>query len=157
MNDPTEPKKDSAANAQTSADPAAQPTSRRGGRRPGAGQRKFVPTDEQKAFVKLLIGSGRPHEHICKAIFNPSTKKAIGCDLFVKAFAHEIEIGRIEAGAIVSVSMFAQIKKGNMTSIIWYTKNVWGWRDHPEPTKPAGNDEYAGQQVIHVRVTGGLP
>jgi hypothetical protein len=93
-------------------------------------------------------------------IVNPSTKKPIGPGLFANVFADEIRIGRLDADAVVAKSMLAQIKKGNTVLTIWYTKNMWGWRDQPEATKPAPNsDEYAktGSHTLRLIVTGGLP
>jgi hypothetical protein len=92
-------------------------------------------------------------------IVNPSTKKPIGPGLFAKVFVDEVRIGRLEAAAVVAKSMLAQIKKGNTVLTIWYTKNMWGWRDQPEATKPPNSDEYAKGRPHELRliVTGGLP
>jgi hypothetical protein len=129
-----------------------------GGRRRGSGRKRFVATDEQRRFVKMLVGSGRPHQQICLAIINPGSKKPLSPGLFAKVFKDEILVGRIEADTVVSVSMFAQIRKLNTAMTIWYQKNNWGWRDHPEPTKRAGNDDYAGgPRTVRVIVEGGLP
>jgi hypothetical protein len=112
--------------------------------------------------VRLLIGCGRPYEQICPMIINPSKGKPIGPELFVKVFAREIEVGRIEMDTIVAASMAGRIRKGSDTMIIWYTKNRWGWRDAPEPTPrvPARGDEYekaGGERKVVVVVEGGLP
>jgi hypothetical protein len=112
--------------------------------------------------VKLLIGSGRLPEQICPCITNPSTKKPIGIGLFHRVFKEEIEQGCAQMDTLVATSMMAQIRKGNATLIIWYTKNRWGWRDAPEPTPrvPARGDEYekaGGVRTVTVVVEGGLP
>jgi hypothetical protein len=72
---------------------------------------------------------GRPQELVCMAITNPYTKKPISVESLQKHFAHEISVGQAEVDAIAAVSLVAQMKKGNVTSTIWYTKNRWGWRD----------------------------
>ncbi len=68
----------------------------RGGKRAGAGSPPFIPTPEQRTVVKLLIGSGRPHEEIVTAIKNSKTNKPISIETLHKAFKEEIRIGQVE-------------------------------------------------------------
>lgn len=137
------------------------PKHKRGGTRPGAGQKPFEPTEEQRTVVKLLAGSGRPQEVIALAVTNPHTKKPMSVESLQRHFAHELEVGGAEMDTVVVASMAGRIRKGSDTMIIWYTKNKWGWRDHPEATKvPGKGDEYnpaAGERKIVLEVIGGLP
>ena len=116
-----------------------------------------MPTEDHRTTVKLLVGVGRPIEVIALAITNPYTQKPIGPRLLKRLFKHEIEVGQAEVDAVAAVSLVALMKKGNVAATVWFTKNRWGWRDHPESTK-AGNDDYAGgPRTIRVIVEGGLP
>jgi hypothetical protein len=152
------------APATTTSNKAKKPrkpkTGKRGGKRLNAGQPPFVPTDDHRTSVKLLIGLGRPEELVRLAITNPYTKKPISIETLHRHFAHEIEVGQAEIDMVVGASMAARIRKGSDTMMIWYSKNRWGWRDHPESTKPPGNDEYngkGGDRTVRVVVEGGLP
>src|SRR3984893_12865768 len=67
---------------------------------------------------------------------------AVGCripisrDVPERAFAHELEVGSIEMDIAAMKSMAMQIKKGNTTMLIWYSKNRWGWRDNCDTMLP---------------------
>ena len=64
---------------------------RRGGRPP------FVPTDEQRKSVKILVGLGILEEHICALVRD----RPIGLDTLRKYFRKEIEMGAVELNAQV--------------------------------------------------------
>lgn len=101
----------------------------RGGKRPGAGAPSFIPTPEQQAVVRLLIGSGRPHDEIVTAIKNPRTSKPISIETLHKAFTEEIRSGQVEMNTLAMTGLAGQLKGGNMTAIIWWSKNRMGWQD----------------------------
>lgn len=127
-----------------------------GGKRAGAGRKAFAPTDQQRMFVKLLIGiPNRPYESICSAIINPLTKQPISVDTFAKAFAEEIRTARIEMDALLAEAMAKRVKAGSDTQIIWQSKNRWGWRDRPEDLSKV--DPVNTSAELTIRVVGGLP
>ena len=100
---------------------------------------------------------GVAQERICFAI-KDKKGKAISEDTLVKAFKHEISIGLIELEAIATSALTTQMKKGNMTAIIWFTKNRMRWRDDPDYKPGGGKTDPAGTDVHHVvEVEGGLP
>ena len=117
-------------------------------------------TSEQKQLVKLLVGMGTPQERICKGILNPHSHKPISVETLLKAFAAEIESGLVEMESIVGLSHAQQIKKGNMTAIIWWQKNRAGWRDDPDAAQrahEAKTDPARADMKHEVEIVGGLP
>jgi hypothetical protein len=103
---------------------------------------------------------GTPQERIVKGILNPHSKKPISVETLVRAFADELEMGMTEMESIVGLSLAQQIKKGNMTAIIWWTKNRAGWRDDPDAAQRAreAKTDPARADVKHeVEIIGGLP
>lgn len=102
----------------------------------GPGRPRFAPTDAQRQNVKTMIGFGVPHERICAGLPNPDTGTPITRETFTSAFAAEIAAGTAEMDAMVATSHALKIKEGNMTAIVWYQKNRWGWRDQPAEAPP---------------------
>jgi len=82
--------------------------------------------------VQLLVGVGISHEQICKCIRNPHTRRPIGVKTLERCFPQEIDRGRAATDALVATMLMEKIKEGNVTAIIWFTKNRWGWADHVE-------------------------
>jgi hypothetical protein len=127
----------------------------------GRGQPPFEPSKDQRTLVKLMAGFGIPHDRMRLGITNPYTKKPISRDVLERAFARELEIGTIEMDIAAMKSITAQIKKGNVTMLIWYSKNRWGWRDSYDATLRggAGGVEEAsnGQRGMVITIRGGLP
>jgi hypothetical protein len=127
----------------------------------GRGQPPFEPTKDQRTLVKLMAGFGIPHDRMRLGITNPYTKKPISRDVLERAFAHELEVDSIEMDIAAMKSMAMQIKKGNTTMLIWYSKNRWGWRDNCDTMLRdcgggGGNGEHGERgMVITIRV--GLP
>jgi hypothetical protein len=133
------------------------PRANSGGPRRGAGRKPFEPLKEQRELVKLLVGSGRPQESICAGIINPETGKPISVETFQKAFAHEIEVGRSEMDALIAKSAASRIKKGSDTMIIWHQKNLWGWRNEPEPKQIDAIEPGAATIRYVIEMTNALP
>ena len=90
---------------------------------------KFEPTKEQRDLVKLLAGYDIPEFRICKLIRNQHTRRCIAIQTLHKHFEEELEIGRETMNAVCLTMLSSQIRKGNMTAIIWYMKNQMGWKD----------------------------
>lgn len=133
------------------------PRANSGGSRPGAGRKPFAPLEQQRELVKLLIGSGRPQESICAGIINPETKKPISVETFQKVFAREIEVGRSEMDALIARSAARRIKMGSDTMIIWHQKNLWGWRNEPEPKQIDAIESGATTIRYVIEMTNALP
>jgi hypothetical protein len=89
----------------------------------------FEPTKEHRELVKLLAGYGIPDARIVKVIRNPHPRRPICIETLHKHFADELESGAMEMDAIACTMLSMQIRKGNLTAIIWYQKNRMGWRD----------------------------
>jgi hypothetical protein len=58
------------------------------------GMPRFVPTDDERALVKLLIASGYAQHLVCKCISNRRGSH-IGESTLKRAFAHELEERRV--------------------------------------------------------------
>jgi hypothetical protein len=107
-----------------------QPSQRVGGRpRDPQLEEQWEPTKEQRDLVKLLAGYDVSEWKICRLIRNPLTRRSITIETLHKHFEEEIEIGHEEMDAICLTMLTMQLRKGNMTAIIWYMKNRLGWKD----------------------------
>lgn len=95
----------------------------------GGGMPPFIPTDEQRGVVELMAGFGIDQVRIRSVIINPRTGKGISLETLEKAFREELDRGMAKMDALVATSHAQQIKAGNITAIIWYQKNRWGWSD----------------------------
>lgn len=113
------------------------------------GMPDFVPHPDQRSIVAALSAAGFGADQICRAIVNPRTGKAISPTTLYKVFADEMENGRSIVDGIAMGSMVEQMRKGNMTAIIWYTRNRWGWRDAVDHNITARNED-GGEVIIHV-------
>jgi hypothetical protein len=61
---------------------------------------RFVPTDEERALVKLLIANGYAQHLVCKCISN-RLGSHISESTLKRAFAHELKVGKVELDTIV--------------------------------------------------------
>lgn len=114
-----------------------------GGKRPGAGRKPFIPTDDQRAKVAMLARCGVKYETICREVLNPKTLKAINEKTLRKAFEEELKEGNsiAEARLIMKASAIA---KGSdavaLRSVMFLLHCKFGWREAtletPAPTQP---------------------
>lgn len=118
------------------------------------GKPEFVPTEGQRNAVTLMVAGGMTHERIRFAIINEDTKAPISKDTLEKVFRRELDEGQANVDAIVLGALMANVRKGNMTAIIWYQKNRMGWTD-ASPFEGGGGG--GGQHEQRVIITGGLP
>jgi hypothetical protein len=91
----------------------------------------FIPSDEQRAVVISMKGMGVADEMIRLAVLNPETRNPIGLTTLKRVFARELEIGMATVTGMYSVGMAKNLRGGNVTSGIWWSKNMMGWRDSP--------------------------
>src|SRR5437879_12729100 len=67
-----------------------------------SGRKAFVPTQEQRRNVKVLVGLGIPQDKICLMVVNPQTEKPLDPKSLRKHFPRELEIGAAELHARIS-------------------------------------------------------
>jgi hypothetical protein len=146
-------------NGEQSADPEnPQPKKKRGGVRPGAGGPRFAPSNQHRYLVELMAGFGLAQDRIRLAIINPATKKPVSVEVFVREFQDELETGGSKIDAIVARSMAVQLQNGNMTALIWFSKNRWGWRDHYDVDHRVNRPEDGPvENGMIITIRGGLP
>src|SRR5258708_19675670 len=107
-----------------------EPSKRKVGRPP------FVPTDEDRAVVKLLIACGMSQDRVCLRIIGNDGKPI--CEATLKRhFAHELRVGKVEVETIVLTQFMAAINRGERWAICKYMdQQMWrpedgGWRARP--------------------------
>src|SRR5712692_9926371 len=89
------------------------------------GMPRFVPTDEDRAIVKLLIASGFAQHVICQYIRN-GRGSHISESTLKRAFAHELKVGKVELDTIVLTQFMAAIKRGERWAICKYMdQQMW--------------------------------
>lgn len=102
------------------------------------GRPPFVPSDRDRAQVKLLSAMGVPDYDIAKVM-------SLSAPTLRKYFFHELEVGHIEATAKVAQSLFKQAthaEKPSVAAAIFWMKTRAGWREDaaPELGKKAQRD-----------------
>ncbi|NEU95666.1 hypothetical protein [Bradyrhizobium uaiense] len=69
------------------------------------------------------------HSDLCAVLINPATGDPISLQTFARCFAREIKTAKIELDNIASGGFVKQLRRGNMTAFIWYSKTQWGWSE----------------------------
>lgn len=96
-----------------------------GGAQPGAGRPPFVPTAEQRALVRELSGLGIPQTQI-KLLVRPG---GIALETLLEHFREDLDIGKAEANTKMARSLFSKGMKGDVASMIWWTKTQMRWSE----------------------------
>ncbi len=97
---------------------------------------RFVPTDDERALVKLLIANGYAQHLVCQYIGNRRGSH-ISESRLKRAFAHELRVGKVELDRIVLTQFMAAIMRGERWAICKYMdQRMWrpedgGWRARP--------------------------
>lgn len=103
---------------------------------------KFEPTDEQREMVTELASLGVRHEDITRFI-KKECGTPISIDTLKRHFAHELEMGRIEANAKVAATLFKMATSGDQpAATFFWLKTRAQWRETPQQvafTDPEGN------------------
>jgi hypothetical protein len=100
------------------------------------GMPRFVPTDEDRALVKLLIANGFAQHVVCQYIRNRRGSH-ISESTLKRAFAHELKVGKVELVTKVLTQFMAAINRGERWAICKYMdQQMWrpedgGWRARP--------------------------
>jgi hypothetical protein len=107
------------------------------------GMPRFVPTDEDRALVKLLIANGYARHVVCQYISNRRGSH-ISESTLKRAFAHELKVGKVELDTIVLTQFMAAIHRGERWAICKYMdQQMWrpesgGWRARPYEVAVSG-------------------
>lgn len=104
------------------------------------GRPPYEPTDKDRAQVSLLAAMGIPDYDIAKVmqLSGPTLRKY---------FAHELEVGHIQANAKVAQSLFKQATdqtKPSVAAAIFWLKCRAGWKEDQD----AGKKERAEQMAV---------
>lgn len=108
--------------------PRKKPVKPRGTGRAGP-KMKFILTPDILAEVEILSGRGLTNEHI-------HNYYGIGRDTWYNNIQHHPELGeafkrgKSKAISMVSGKLMEQIRKGNLTAIIFYLKTQARWSEH---------------------------
>lgn len=104
------------------------------------GRPAYEPTDKDRAQVSLLAAMGIPDYDIAKVmqLSGPTLRKY---------FAHELEVGHVQANAKVAQSLFRQATdqaKPSVAAAIFWLKCRAGWREDADAGgKKAQAEEHA--------------
>src|SRR5713101_174445 len=96
-----------------------EPSKRKVGRPP------FVPTDEDRAVVKLLVACGMSQDRVCLRI-RGNDGKPISEATLKRHFAHELMVGKVEVETKVLTQFMAAIMRGERWAICKYMdQQMW--------------------------------
>ena len=104
------------------------PTPKKGGKRAGAGQRPFSPTDDQRRIVLMMKGMKQSEEVIANAIMNPHTQWPITVETLHKHFRKELDTGVAAVIAILSGTLMKNLARGLEGTSFFMSKNLMGFR-----------------------------
>jgi|SRR5467141_3199530 hypothetical protein len=100
------------------------------------GRPAFVPTDEDRAVVKLLVACGMSQDRVCLRIMGNDGKPI--CEATLKRhFARELLLAKVEVETIVLTQFMVAIMRGERWAICKYMdQQMWrpedgGWRARP--------------------------
>ena len=100
------------------------------------GMPPFVPTEEDRAIVKLLVSMGMAQHRVCVHI-RRRDGKPIAETTLKKYFAHELMVGKVEVVTKVLAKFMQAIEEGKQWAIERYMdQRMWreewgGWRARP--------------------------
>src|SRR5215831_5156086 len=100
------------------------------------GRPPFVPTDEDRAVVKLLVACGMAQDRVCLRI-RGNDGKPISEATLKRHFAHELTVGKVDVETKVLTRFMAAIDRGERWAICKYMdQQMWrpesgGWRARP--------------------------
>jgi hypothetical protein len=107
-------------------------------------RKPFVVNDAVREKVRHLAGLGVRQDDIARIVrCSPKTLR--------KRCRDDLDCGVAEANAIVSGSLFAAAKGGNVVAQIFWLKTRGQWRERPAPDdRAAGDDADANSPVVLV-------
>lgn len=93
-----------------------------GGKRPGAGRKPHVPTDEQRRLVEELSAVGIPQDQIARLV-------GVSHTVLRSRYRDELDLGMTKANATIGKALFAAAKRGNTAAMIFWAKVRMGWHE----------------------------
>ena len=122
------------------------------------GMPPFMPTEEDRAIVKLLISMGMAQHRVCLRI-RGRDGKPIAETTLKKHFAHELMVGKVEVETKVLTKFLQAIDEGKQWAIERYMdQRMWrpesgGWRARPyhvalADAQSSGGGELPPMQLI---------
>jgi hypothetical protein len=124
-----------------------EPSKRKVGRPP------FVPTDEDRAVVKLLVACGMAQDRVCLRVRGNDGHPI--CEATLKRhFAHELTVGKVEVETMVLTQFMAAIMRGERWAICKYMdQQMWrpesgGWRARPYEIAAGGAQPAASGREV---------
>lgn len=104
--------------------PIEKDKSKKGGARPGAGRKAFVPTADERRQVETLAGLGLRQPEIASLV-----RGGISLATLLRHFPRELANGVAKASSQIAQSLYKQAMAGNTAAAIWWTKARMGWRE----------------------------
>lgn len=90
----------------------------------------FVPTDEQRAVVSALAGTGHSHKLICTFVVDPIEQRPIDPKTLRKHFRTELNEGKERANAQVRATLFKMATNGrNTVATLFWCKTQMGYKE----------------------------
>lgn len=89
--------------------------------------KKFIPTDKEREYVKVLASRGVTHEDIAILI-----RDGIDADTLKKWFVKELKLGRATANANIGGKLYSKAMgdgKDAATCLIFWAKTQMGWKE----------------------------
>lgn len=96
------------------------------------GRPKFIPTDEQRMRVKVMVGCGVSQTVICEQTINTTTGSPIDLKTLRKVFRDELNAGAEFANGLVTQALFKKATgtgPQSVTAAIFWLKARAGWKD----------------------------
>lgn len=108
--------------------------SKLGGTRKGAGRKKHRATEENRRVVYDLSGKGTPHVDI-------AIKLKIHIETLKRYYRDELNLGRIDANALIGGAIFRAAMNGHFGAQKWWSQVRMGWKEiqHIELSSPDGS------------------
>ena len=101
------------------------------------GRPPHQPDPASRRLVEHHAAIGTPHEQIAKLL-------QLSLNTLKKHYPEELELGLARANAVVSGTLFAEAKSGNITAAIFWMKTRAGWRE-------TAKVEHSGGTSLEVR------
>jgi hypothetical protein len=116
-------------------------------RKSGVGRPAFVPTDEQRELVRVLVANGISHR-VCGEVIGVSNKT------FAHAFRHELAGGYERVKAAIGASLVKQAMSGNVSAIkFWLLTRAGDEWKLPKGAEAAVLDGLFGEdraETVHI-------
>jgi hypothetical protein len=113
-----------------------------------AGNQPFVPTDEQRQRVEILVSCDIPQHDIAKLL-------GIGESTLQRHFRTELDEGRMRIHAAIAEKITSMALRGDRTMAIFYSKARMGWRDRTLVGLEDGQGNVVEPKLFSIQIGGG--